>query len=233
MDDLDLTAAPAKDTALTSLALLAQLPSVAPDSGGITGWAVSLMETLGGPGAMVATILDSVFPPIPSELILPLAGFTAYRGGMTLAGAIIWSTVGSLVGALILYWAGAVLGRERVNSIARKVPLVDVHDIDKGFEWFERHGRTVTFFGRMVPMVRSMVSIPAGVERMPLAIFCLLTTLGSLCWNAALILGGYALGSQWARIEEWAGWFQYAVIAFFVILIARWVRQKLKGRRTP
>ena len=147
MDDLDLTAAPAKDTALTSLALLAQLPSVAPDSGGITGWAVSLMETLGGPGAMVATILDSVFPPIPSELILPLAGFTAYRGGMTLAGAIIWSTIGSLIGALIL--------------------------------------------------------------------------------------GGYALGSQWARIEEWAGWFQYAVIAFFVILIARWVRQKLKGRRTP
>ncbi|WP_409485332.1 DedA family protein [Arsenicicoccus dermatophilus] len=189
------------------------------------------METLGGPGAMIATVLDSVFPPIPSELILPLAGFTAYRGGMTLWAAIGWSTLGSLIGALLLYWGGAALGRSRLTAVARRIPLVDVHDIDRAFAWFERHGRTVTFFGRMVPMVRSMVSVPAGVERMPLLMFCLLTTAGSLVWNSALIVGGYALGTQWSRIEQWAGWFQHAVVAFFLALATRWLWQRLRARR--
>src|SRR4029450_4579497 len=135
------------------------------EPGGISGWAIRIMETLGAPGAGLAVALENLFPPIPSEVILPLAGFTASQGDMSLVAAIAWTTAGSVVGALVLYLIGALIGRERTRAIAARVPLIKVSDIDRTEAWFQRHGRKTVFFGRMVPLFRSFVSLPAAVER--------------------------------------------------------------------
>src|SRR5687768_4822684 len=116
------------------------------------------MDTFGGVGAGLAIALENVFPPIPSELILPLAGFAASQGSIGLAEALMWTTAGSVVGALALYGLGAGLGLRRMRAVAARLPLVTVEDLDKTQAWFERHGGKAVFFGRMVPLFRSFVS---------------------------------------------------------------------------
>jgi membrane protein DedA with SNARE-associated domain len=201
------------------------------DPGGIAGWAIRLMETLGAPGAGVAVALENLFPPIPSEVILPLAGFTASQGDMSLVAAIVWTTLGSVFGALVLYWLGALIGRDRLRAVAARVPLVNVSDIDRTEAWFARHGRKTVFFGRMVPLFRSFVSIPAGVERMPMATFLLLTALGSLIWNSVFVMGGYLLGENRQVIETYAGTYQKAVLAVGVVAVAAFVVVRLIAAR--
>lgn len=189
------------------------------DLGGIAGWAVGVMGALGGPGAGLIVGLENVFPPIPSEVILPLAGFSAAQGRFSLAGAIFWTTLGSVLGALLAYWLGHRLGATRVRALFGRVPLIQVEDFDRAEGWFTRHGNASVFLGRMVPVVRSLISIPAGVERMNLPVFLLFTTAGSLIWNSLFIVGGYLLGGQWHRIESVAGWFSNAVVAAIVVLL--------------
>ncbi|MBB4943091.1 membrane protein DedA with SNARE-associated domain [Streptosporangium album] len=203
----------------------------ATDVGGIAGWAINLMETLGAPGAGVAIALENLFPPLPSEVILPLAGFTANKGNMTLFDAILWTTLGSVVGALALYGIGALLGRERVVAIAGRLPLISVSDIEKTEAWFARHGRKTVFFGRMIPIFRSLISIPAGVERMPVAVFTLLTTLGSLIWNTVFVMAGYLLGENWSLVEGYAGILSKAVLGIVVLAAVVFTVVRLKDRR--
>lgn len=198
---------------------------------GIAGWAVSLMEALGGPGAGIAIALENLFPPLPSEVILPLAGFTASRGDMSLASAIVWTTVGSLVGALVLYYLGAALGRNRMRVIAVRMPLIKVEDVDKAEAWFVRHGTKAVFFGRMVPLFRSFISIPAGIERMRLATFVLYTTLGSLIWNVIFVMSGYLLGENWHRVEQYADPLQKAVVVLVLLALAWFVVNRLVRER--
>jgi membrane protein DedA with SNARE-associated domain len=205
------------------------------EPGGIAGWATGLMETLGAPGAGLAIALENLFPPLPSELILPLAGFTASRGEISLAAAMVWTTIGSLTGALALYGLGALLGRDRMRAIAARVPLVEVSDVDRTEAWFARHGTKAVFFGRMVPVFRSFISIPAGVERMPLPSFMLFTTLGSAIWNCVFIVLGYLLGENWHVVETYAGWIQWVVIGAVVVAVAWFVTgrlRKIKSRDT-
>jgi membrane protein DedA with SNARE-associated domain len=201
------------------------------DPGGIAGWAIRIMETLGAPGAGVAVALENLFPPIPSEVILPLAGFTASQGDMSLVAAIVWTTLGSVFGALVLYWIGALIGRDRLRAVAARVPLVKVSDIDRTEAWFARHGRKTVFFGRMVPLFRSFVSIPAGVERMPMVTFLLLTALGSLIWNSVFVMAGYLLGENRQIIEDYAGTYQKAVLAVGVMAVAAFVVVRLNSAR--
>lgn len=214
---------------------LVSAASSSDELGGIAGFAVSLMERFGSPGAGLAVALENLFPPLPSELILPLAGFAASRGDLSLVGALIWTTAGSVGGALILYGLGAVLGRDRMRALATTMPLVKVSDVDKSEEWFARHGRKAVFFGRMIPIFRSFISIPAGIERMPLVIFCLLTLVGSAIWNSVFIGLGYALGENWERVEGWVAPVQNGVIVVVVAavcyfigarVLARWREQK-------
>ncbi|WP_433257325.1 DedA family protein [Streptosporangium sp. CA-135522] len=199
---------------------------------GIAGWAINLMETLGAPGAGVAIALENLFPPLPSEVILPLAGFTASKGNMTLFDAVLWTTLGSVIGALALYGIGAMLGRDRVVAIAAKLPLISVSDIEKTEAWFARHGRKTVFFGRMIPIFRSLISIPAGVERMPITVFTLLTTLGSLIWNTAFVMAGYLLGENWSLVEDYAGVLSKAVLGVVVLAVVVFVVIRLRDRRT-
>ncbi|GAA4228323.1 hypothetical protein GCM10023075_33250 [Streptosporangium album] len=179
----------------------------------------------------MAIALENLFPPLPSEVILPLAGFTANKGNMTLFDAILWTTLGSVVGALALYGIGALLGRERVVAIAGRLPLISVSDIEKTEAWFARHGRKTVFFGRMIPIFRSLISIPAGVERMPVAVFTLLTTLGSLIWNTVFVMAGYLLGENWSLVEGYAGILSKAVLGIVVLAAVVFTVVRLKDRR--
>jgi membrane protein DedA with SNARE-associated domain len=203
---------------------------------GIAGWAVSLMEAMGGPGAGIAIALENLFPPLPSEVILPLAGFTASRGDMSLAGAIVWTTLGSVVGALVLYALGAALGRHRMRAIAVRMPLMKVDDVDRAEAWFARHGTKAVFFGRMIPLFRSFISIPAGIERMAVPTFVLYTTLGSLIWNVIFVMAGYVLGENWHVVEGYVDPLQKLVIVVVLVAVAwfvvnRLVRERLARRR--
>lgn len=206
--------------------------STTEDLDGVAGWAVDLMETLGGPGAGLAIALENLFPPLPSEVILPLAGFTASQGTFSLAGALFWTTLGSVVGALALFFLGRVLGRDRLRRIWGRLPLTDLNDLDRTEAWFARHGRKAVFFGRMVPIFRSLISIPAGVEGMPLLTFTLLTAAGSLIWNTIFVLAGYWLGEQWHRVEPYADTFQYVVIGVVLVLVCWWLVQRARRIRT-
>jgi membrane protein DedA with SNARE-associated domain len=198
---------------------------------GIVGWVIRIMEALGAPGAGLAVALENLFPPIPSELILPLAGFTASQGDMSLVGAIVWTTLGSVAGALVLYGVGALLGRDRTRAIAARLPLVRTSDIDRSEAWFAKHGVKAVFFGRMVPLFRSFISVPAGIERMPLTTFLVFTALGSLIWNAVFVLAGYQLGENWRVIQDYVGVYQKAVVAAVLVAVAVFVAARLRRSR--
>ncbi|MEW1840726.1 DedA family protein [Nonomuraea angiospora] len=197
----------------------------------MTDWLVGLMETLGAPGAGLAIALENLFPPLPSEVILPLAGFTASRGEMDLLDVLVCTTLGSVIGALALYWVGALLGRERTLAIAAKLPLVKTSDIEKTEAWFLKHGRKTVFFGRMVPLFRSLISVPAGVERMPLVPFTLLTATGSLIWNTIFVMAGYLLGENWSLVEAYVGIGSKVVLGLVVLAIVVFVAVRLTERR--
>lgn len=174
---------------------------------------VGLMNLIGAPGAGLAIALENLFPPLPSEVILPMAGLAAARGSFTLVEALAWTTAGSVAGAFALYAVGAWLGIDRLRALVRQMPLLKVEDVDRTVAWFARHGGKAVFFGRMLPIFRSLISIPAGVTRMPLWRFGMLTLAGSFIWNAVFVMSGYLLGDQWHVVEEYAGVLQYAVIA--------------------
>jgi membrane protein DedA with SNARE-associated domain len=197
---------------------------------GIAGWAADLVDTLGGPGAGLAIALENLFPPLPSEVILPLTGFAAGQGVLTLASALFWTTLGSVAGAVVLYWIGVLFGRERMHAIWAKLPLVKASDLERTEQWFVKHGTKAVFLGRMVPIFRSLISVPAGVERMPLAVFVMLTTLGSLIWNSVLVMAGYWLGDQWEMVETYVGILSKAVLVLVVVAFAGYVAVRLRGR---
>ncbi|MGP3990523.1 DedA family protein [Streptomyces sp. 3N207] len=208
---------------LTSLAL-PQEPA-----GGIAGWAADLVDTMGGPGAGLAIALENLFPPLPSEVILPLTGFAAGQGVLSLAAALFWTTLGSVVGAVVLYWIGMFFGRDRMRALWARLPLVKESDLVRTEEWFAKHGTKAVFFGRMVPIFRSLVSVPAGVERMPLPVLVVLTTLGSLIWNSVLVLAGYWLGDQWELVEAYVGILSKAVLVLVLLALAAYVAVRLRG----
>jgi len=207
------------------------LTSTPEQLGGLAGLLVDLMNALGAPGVAVVIALENVFPPIPSELFLPLAGFTASRpdGEFGLLEAIAWATVGSVVGALILYGAGALVGRERTRALADRLPLVKVEDFDRTEAWFARHGTKAVFFGRMLPIFRSLVSIPAGVDRMPLPIFIGLSAAGSAVWNSLLIGAGYGLGDRWELVEQYAELLSTIVLFLIIVGLAVFTVRRLRS----
>lgn len=216
----------------TASPLAATSPS-GPALDGVAGWAVGLMETLGVLGAALAIALENLFPPLPSEVILPLAGFTASQGSFGLVEAIVWTTAGSVVGALALYAVGAAVGRERTRAIAQRLPLVKIEDVDRTEAFFLRHGAATVFLGRMIPIFRSLISIPAGVERMALWKFTLLTTAGSLLWNSLFVGAGYALGESWHVVEGYAGVLQKVVIGVVALAVVWFVLRRVRALRAP
>ena len=204
---------------------------VDPDAGyeGFIGWVLSLMETLGEVGVGIALLIETFFPPMPSEAMLPGAGFLAYDGRMSFVGAVIAATLGGLLGAWGWYAIGAALGRDRTRRIIDRLPLMDGEDFDKAEAFFNRYGAIAVLGGRCIPLVRSFISIPAGIERMPLARFSLYTFVGSLVWNAIWIGLGFAFGPLIKpTLEQWSGIISNAVLVVIGLLIAWFVAVRVR-----
>lgn len=196
--------------------------------GGLVGLAARAIDTLGEWGVGAFTLAETVVPPIPSEVILPLAGYLAKQGSLNLILVFATSTLGAYAGALFLYWLGARLGLERSIRGLAKLPLVDREDFEHAAGWFRRHGRSSIFFGRLLPGVRSLISLPAGASAMPLGTFTLYTLAGSGLWNGALVGLGYALGTQYRVIEQYSRFLNYAVYAAIAVTVVLLVVRRVK-----
>ncbi|MER5851996.1 DedA family protein [Streptomyces sp. NPDC002012] len=202
-------------------------------AGGVAGWAADLVDTMGGPGAGLAIALENLFPPLPSEVILPLTGFAAGQGVIGLASALFWTTLGSVVGAVVLYWIGMLFGRDRMHAIWARLPLVRSSDLERTERWFAKHGTKAVLLGRMVPIFRSLISVPAGVERMSLPLFVTLTAVGSLLWNSVLVMAGYWLGDRWDLVETYVGVLSMAVLVLVLAAVIVYVSLRLRSRPRP
>lgn len=198
---------------------------------GLAGWAVGVMDALGGPGAAVVVGADNLFPPIPSELVLPLAGFSASQGVFSFGAALFWTTLGSVLGAVIVYAVGAIIGRERTRALVARIPLIRASDFDRSEAWFTRHGSKAVLLGRMIPLFRSFISLPAGIERMGMAKFLLLTTIGSLIWNTIFVTAGYQLGENWHLVDAYAEILQKIVAVTVAIAAVVFVALRVRSRR--
>ena len=194
----------------------------AAEIGGFAGWVVGVIEGVGALGIALLILLENVFPPIPSELVLAFAGFSAARGVVDPFAAWAAATAGSVAGAYVLYAVGARLGEERLRELAGKrwFVLFNQKDLARGERFFRDHGGKVVLLARLVPVLRSVVSIPAGMTRMPLGRFTLLTAVGSGVWNAALVAAGYRLGERWQQVERYVQPVTQVLLVVLAIYVA-------------
>ena len=200
-------------------------------------FSLSVIETIGLFGAAFLIALEVIVLPIPSELVLLLTGVNAAQGTFSFLGAVLATTAGSLIGAGILYLIGWWVSEERIRHLVKKFGKYvgfRTKDFDKAVSWFERYGVPIVFFGRLIPVVRSLVSIPAGLTRMNPLKFFGFTALGSLIWNTGWITAGYVLGDNWEIAERFSSivdYVVYAVIALIMIqLIIRFIRAQRSKR---
>lgn len=195
---------------------------------GLTGFAADVLTQLGDIGVGVLVFLEVLVPPIPSEVILPFAGYLSQSGELTLGWLIVWSTMASWIGALLLYWLGAAIGIDRAVRLLSATKLVSRADLDRGVHWFRRSGGWTVLVGRMVPGVRSLISIPAGATRMNLTRFSVYTIVGSGLWNTLLIGVGALLGTQHEQLEHLLGYLDYAVYSALAIALAVLILRRVR-----
>jgi len=195
-------------------------------------WIADWMNQFGYLGVFLLILIENIFPPIPSEVILTLGGFMTTTTMMTKFGIIVASTAGSVAGAAILYWIGTLLDVERLEKIVRKYGKflrLTIKDIHKADAWFDKYGVWAVFFGRLVPLVRSLISIPAGMSNMKFSLFLLFTTLGTLIWNTVLVSVGAAVGENWDEIVGYMDIYSnivYAILAIVGIAFIVWYFKK-------
>ncbi|MFM2436717.1 MAG: hypothetical protein RL353_707 [Actinomycetota bacterium] len=209
--------------------------------GDLANWVQDVINQFGYFGVALLVVIENIFPPIPSEIVLPFAGFVAQQGSAGVAqsdtsviGMMIAATIGSVVGALILYVISSAIGPERLRAFVQRFGRwfgVKQTDLLRAEAWFDRRSFVAVLVGRCVPLIRSIVSIPAGFRRMKLTSFILLTAVGSAVWNIALIGAGALLGDQWERVGEYVGVFQWLVIGAILVLLVRFVYLRLQNRR--
>jgi membrane protein DedA with SNARE-associated domain len=199
--------------------------------GGLSGFVTDVVGRLGELGIGLLTMLETVFPPVPSEVILPLGGYLAQRGELSPVWVVVAATAGSLAGAWLLYGLGAALGEKRATTLLARLPLVDEEDVARSVGWFERRGAWAVLLGRLVPGVRSLVSLPAGAARMNLALFSALTLLGSGVWTGILVGAGMALGTQWQLVEEYSWVLDVVLVALVVAAVAALAVRRVRKRR--
>ena len=200
---------------------------------GLTGFAADVLTTMGDIGVGILVFIEVLLPPIPSEVILPFAGYLSQSGDLNLGWLLFWSTLASWVGALLLYWLGRVIGMDRAVRLVAATRLVSRTDLERGAHWFTTKGTWTVLVGRMVPGIRSLISLPAGAARMNIVRFSLYTIVGSGLWNSALIGAGALLGTQHEKLEAYLGYVDYvvysAIVIALVVLIARRVREARSG----
>lgn len=198
-----------------------------------------IIEQFGYFGVFFLILIENVFPPIPSEVILLFSGFFSTYTNLSVLYMIVASTLGSFLGAIILYYIGKIFNKERLKKIVNgrlgKILFLKENDIDKADEWFDNKGNKSVFFCRFVPIVRSLISIPAGMSEMPMGKFIIYTICGSMIWNTVLICLGYRLGSNWGYVLTILDKYQMVVIVILVIIfgyvIIKFYRKKRKSKK--
>ena len=202
----------------------------------ITGW----IDAMGALGVALLMFLENVFPPIPSELVMPLAGFNAARGDMSLILVIVAGSIGSLAGAALWYWIGRKFGMSRLKRLSERHGRwvgIAPEELDRAQGWFDRHGGTAVLIGRLIPTVRTLISVPAGINNMGLGKFLTYSAIGTVAWTALLALLGYWLEGGYEAVEAWLNPISTAIVVGIVALyIWRVVtydrrRAKAQGRR--
>ncbi|MDX1540565.1 MAG: DedA family protein [Geminicoccaceae bacterium] len=179
------------------------------------------MEQSGYLGIALLMFAENLFPPIPSEVIMPLAGFSAGEGKLDIALVVVAGSVGSLAGALLWYYIGRWIGRERLRRFASRYGrflTVEPRELDSAFAWFGEHGSKAVFFGRLVPAIRTLISVPAGICAMPMIRFLIWSGLGTVIWTGALAAAGYLLGEQHQKVAAWMNPISYGVIGLLVLV---------------
>lgn len=187
----------------------------------MTDWIIQIITDLGYVGIFLVMLAESIFPPIPSELIIPFAGFAAANGDLNLFGVLATATIGAVVGMLPWYFAGRIFGLHRVKWLADRygrLLTMNADEIDVAVGFFKRYGPFIVLFGRLLPIIRTLISIPAGLARMNLAAFLLASTAGALIWNTFLTLAGYILHEHYEMIEVVLDPLSYLVLAAVVLL---------------
>lgn len=198
-----------------------------------------IIEQFGYFGVFFLILIENVFPPIPSEVILLFSGFFSSYTSLSVFYMILASTLGSFLGAIILYYIGKIFNKERLKKIVNgrlgKILFLKENDIDKADEWFDNKGNKSVFFCRFVPIVRSLISIPAGMSEMPIGKFIIYTICGSMIWNTVLICLGYRLGSNWEYVLTILDKYQMVVIIILIIIlgyvIIKFYRKKRKSKK--
>jgi membrane protein DedA with SNARE-associated domain len=200
----------------------------------IAQWIVNTMTSMGYWGIGLLMFLENLFPPIPSELIMPLAGFTVAKGDMQLIPAVAAGVIGTVLGALPWYYAGKFIGEPRLRHLADRYGkwlTLSGRDIDKANEWFTRHGVGAVFFCRLVPGVRTLISLPAGLNEMPIAPFLLFSTLGTTIWVSLLTVLGLKLGENYSLVDEWLAPVSKVVALGILVVFGLWIWKRRKKFR--
>lgn len=183
---------------------------------------LSIMNQFGYIGVLLLIAIENVFPPIPSEVILLFGGFMTTYTELNVIGMILFSTLGSLIGAIVLYYVGKILNKERLKKIVSgkvgKILRLKNEDIEKADHWFDTKGNKTVFFCRFIPIVRSLISIPAGMSEMPMLKFLIYTTFGSLIWNTVLVVIGNRVGENWTSILDILDKYSHIVLVLLIII---------------
>lgn len=184
---------------------------------------LQIMNKFGYFGIAFLIAIENVFPPIPSEVILTFGGFMTSNTNMTITGVIIVSTIGSVIGAIILYLLGRLLTKERLYKLVDgrigKILRFKKQDIDKSEEWFSKKGKSTVLFCRFIPMVRSLISIPAGMTKMEFSLFLTYTIIGSAIWNSVLTYLGFAAGNAWESVAKYVDYFAKITLIMFACVV--------------
>jgi membrane protein DedA with SNARE-associated domain len=196
-------------------------------------WIANTMNAMGYWGIGLLMFLENLFPPIPSELIMPLAGFTVSQGKMNFQYAVLAGVIGTVLGTLIWYYAGVLVGEERLRALADRYGKwlgLSGADIDKANRWFYRHGTKAVLLGRLVPGIRTIISLPAGISRMRLAPYLVYSTIGTTLWTVLLTYAGYLLGNHYDRVDEYLAPVSKIVLVSLVVGFVAWaVRRRQAG----
>lgn len=196
-------------------------------------WITGIMDSMGYLGITLLMFLENVFPPIPSELIMPSAGFTAAQGKLSFLGVVMAGTLGSVLGALPLYYAGKLADEDRLKAWADKYGrwlTVSGEDIAKAKDWFDQHGNKAVFFCRLVPGIRSLISIPAGMSAMPLPLFLFYSALGTGIWAGILTYLGQLLGANYKKVDSYLGPIAYVVLGLLLLAFLVWIVKRKKAQ---
>nr|WP_227591434.1 DedA family protein [Acinetobacter sp. Marseille-Q1620] len=199
----------------------------------MSNWIIQIMEQLGYFGILLLMFLDNVFPPIPSEIIMPSAGFSASQGKLTLYGVILAGSSGSLIAAALLYWIGYQFSHDSIFKYVDrygKYIFIQQKDIQKALVFFEKYGHRIVFFGRMIPAVRSLISIPAGMSRMPFWKFMFYSALGTIIWTTFLACIGYYFGQNKILMDKIISHLSLVIITLAVIFIICYLYRKFKNK---